>query len=78
MRLAIRRKRHALHLTQAEVARRLGISRLVYHRIESGARIIHFNELAEICKVYRCPIDDLIEDAQLVAAYRGVARVLAK
>jgi len=78
LRRAVRRKRRALSLTQAAVAQRLAVSRLIYHRMESGARIIHFNELDTLCKALRCNIEELIDDSQLLAAYRTAAKVLAQ
>ena len=46
--------------------------------MESGARIIHFNELDTLCKALRCNIEELIDDSQLLAAYRTAAKVLAQ
>jgi len=49
IRLALRRRRRALGLTQEQAGRLLGMSRLTYHRIETGARRIQFAELGRIC-----------------------------
>ena len=54
IRSALRRRRRALGLTQALAAQLLGMSRLSYHRIESGARHIRFTELAAICATFNC------------------------
>jgi DNA-binding XRE family transcriptional regulator len=60
IRSALRRRRRALGLTQAAAAGVLGMSRLTYHRIESGARNIHFAELAAICAAFNCHVGELV------------------
>ena len=55
IRSALRRRRRALGLTQQQAAQLLGMSRLTYHRIETGARHIHFAELAAICEIVQLP-----------------------
>jgi transcriptional regulator with XRE-family HTH domain len=76
IRSALRRRRRTLGLTQADTARVLGISRLAYHRIETGARRIHFAELAAICAAFGCQIDELVQDGQLTRAYTYAARAI--
>src|SRR5438034_7229697 len=56
IRSALRRRRRTLGLTQEAASRVLGVSRLTYHRMETGARHIHFTELANICAVFNCHI----------------------
>jgi transcriptional regulator with XRE-family HTH domain len=76
IRSALRRRRRTLGLTQADTARVLGISRLAYHRIETGARRIHFTELTAICTAFGCHIDELVQDGQLTRAYTFAARTI--
>jgi DNA-binding XRE family transcriptional regulator len=76
IRSALRRRRRSLGLTQGDAARLLGMERLTYHRIESGGRRIHFNEIAALCAAFRCPVGELLQDGQLAAAYAHAARAL--
>jgi DNA-binding XRE family transcriptional regulator len=76
IRSALRRRRRSLGLTQGDAARLLGMPRLTYHRIESGNRRIHFDELAALCTTFRCPVGELLQDGQLAAAYAHAARAL--
>src|SRR5271169_5516933 len=77
IRSAVRRRRRALGLTQQQAAQLLGVSRLTYHRIETGARHIHFADLAAICELYNCHPVELLQDSQLAAAYALAAAVLS-
>jgi DNA-binding Xre family transcriptional regulator len=76
IRSALRRRRRALGLTQAAAGRVLGMSRLSYHRIESGARHIRFTELAAICAAFNCHIGELVQDGQLANAFANAARAI--
>lgn len=76
IRAALRRRRRALGLTQEAVARLLGMSRLTYHRIETGARHIHFADLAAICEMFACAPGELLQDGQLAAAFAHAATTL--
>jgi transcriptional regulator with XRE-family HTH domain len=76
IRSALRRRRRALGLTQEQAARLLGMSRLTYHRIETGARHIHFADLAAICEMYSCHPAELLQDSQLAAAYAHAAKTI--
>ncbi len=76
IRSALRRRRRTLGLTQAAAARLLGMPRLTYHRIETGARRIHFADLAAICTAYDCDIGELLQDRQLAAAFTRAAERL--
>jgi transcriptional regulator with XRE-family HTH domain len=78
VRSAVRRRRRALGLTQQQAAQLLGVSRLTYHRIETGARHIHFADLAAICELYNCHPVELLQDSQLAAAYVHVAALLGE
>jgi transcriptional regulator with XRE-family HTH domain len=69
-------RRRALGLTQEATARLLGMSRLTYHRIETGARHIHFADLAAICATFNCPPGELLQDSQLAAAFSNAAATL--
>jgi transcriptional regulator with XRE-family HTH domain len=76
IRAALRRRRRALGLTQEAVARLLGMSRLTYHRIETGARHIHFADLAALCEMFECAPGELLQDGQLTAAFARAATAL--
>ena len=76
IRSALRRRRRALGLTQAQAALLLGLSRLAYHRIETGARRIHFADLAALCELYGCDPAELLQDSQLAAGYARAATML--
>ena len=76
IRSALRRRRRTLGLTQAAAARVLGMSRLTYHRIETGARHIHFAELAKICAAFNCHIGELVQDSQLANAFIYAAKAI--
>ena len=76
IRSALRRRRRTLGLTQEAAARVLGMSRLTYHRIETGARHIHFTELGKICAVFNCHIGELVQDGQLANAFTYAAKAI--
>ena len=76
IRSALRRRRRVLGLTQEAAAGVLGMSRLTYHRIESGRRHIHFAELAAICAAFNCHIGELVHDGQLANAFVYAAKAL--
>jgi transcriptional regulator with XRE-family HTH domain len=76
IRSALRRRRRVLGLTQEAAARVLGMSRLTYHRIETGRRHIHFTELAAICAAFRCHIGELVQDGQLANAFACAAEAM--
>jgi DNA-binding XRE family transcriptional regulator len=76
IRAALRRRRRALGLTQAEAAQMLGLPRLAYHRIEAGRRRIGFAEMAAICGAFGCHVGELVEDGQLAHAFARAAQVL--
>jgi DNA-binding XRE family transcriptional regulator len=76
IRSALRRRRRTLGLTQEAAGRILGMSRLTYHRIESGARHIHFTELAAICAAFNCHIGELVQDSQLANGFAYAAKAI--
>lgn len=76
IRAALRRRRRALGLTQEAAARLLGMSRLTYHRIETGARHIRFADLAQICEIFNCAPGELLQDSQLAGAFARAADAL--
>src|SRR6201981_3400096 len=65
IRTALRRRRRVLGLTQEDAANILGMSRMTYHRIETGLRRIRLSELAVICTAFNCHIGGLVQDGQL-------------
>jgi len=76
LRSALRRRRRALGMTQEQAAVVLGMPRLTYHRIETGARRIRFADLGALCELYNCEPAELLQDSQLAAAYSHAARTL--
>ena len=76
IRSALRRRRRVLGLTQEAAAGVLGMSRLTYHRIETGRRHIHFAELGAICAAFNCHIGELVQDGQLANAFIYAAKAL--
>jgi DNA-binding Xre family transcriptional regulator len=65
-----------LGLTQEAAACVLGMSRLTYHRIETGRRHIHFTELGAICAAFDCHIGELVQDRQLANTFIYAAKAL--
>jgi transcriptional regulator with XRE-family HTH domain len=76
IRSALRRRRRTLGLTQEDAACLLGMSRMTYHRIETGGRRIRFNELAVICSAFNCHIGELVQDGELANAYTQAAKAI--
>lgn len=76
IRSALRRRRRTLGLTQQDAAAMLGMSRLSYHRIETGTRRIRFSELATICAAFNCHVGELLQDGQLANAYVHAAKAI--
>ena len=76
IRSALRRRRRTLGLTQDEAATLLGMSRVSYHRIETGVRRIRFVEIAAICEAFNCHVGELVQDAQLASAYVHAAKAI--
>ena len=76
IRSALRRRRRVLGLTQKAAAGVLGMSRLTYHRIETGSRSIRFTELAAICAAFNCHIGELVQDGQLANAFAYAAKAI--
>jgi DNA-binding Xre family transcriptional regulator len=76
IRSAMRQRRRILGLTQEHTGRLLGMSRMSYHRIETGARRIRFSELAIICAAFNCHIGELVQDGHLASAYTHAAKAI--
>jgi DNA-binding XRE family transcriptional regulator len=76
IRSALRRRRRALGLTQNDAANLLGMSRVSYHRIETGVRRIRFVEIAAICEAFNCHVRELVQDGQLASAYVHAAKAI--
>jgi DNA-binding Xre family transcriptional regulator len=76
IRSALRRRRRTLGLTQQEAAHLLGMSRVTYHRMETGVRRIRFSELAAICAAFSCHVGELVQDGQLAEAYAYAAKAI--
>jgi DNA-binding Xre family transcriptional regulator len=76
IRSALRRRRLTLGLTQDDAASLLGMSRVSYHRIETGVRRIRFVEIAAICEAFNCHVGELVQDGQLASAYVHAAKAI--
>jgi transcriptional regulator with XRE-family HTH domain len=76
IRSALRRRRRTLGLTQDDAANLLSMSRVTYHRIETGSRRIRFVELAAICEAFNCHVGELVQDGQLASAYVHAAKAI--
>jgi DNA-binding XRE family transcriptional regulator len=76
IRSALRRRRRTLGLTQEDAASLLGMSRVTYHRIETGVRRIRFVEIAAICEAFNCHVGELVQDGQLASAYVHAAKAI--
>jgi DNA-binding XRE family transcriptional regulator len=76
IRSALRRRRRTLGLTQEDAANMLGMSRVTYHRIETGSRRIRLAELASICAAFNCHIGELVQDGELANAYACAAKAI--
>ena len=76
IRSALRRQRRTLGLTQEDAAGILGMSRMTYHRIETGTRRIRLSDLAAICAAFNCHIGELLQDGQLADAYANAAKAI--
>lgn len=54
--------RHALRLTQEDVAFELDITNTSYSRIEQGKSDISFNRLLQIAEILKVPVSTLVDD----------------
>lgn len=57
---AMRKIRESLGLTQAEAARRLGLSRQAYSNYELGKRQADYEMLLKISEDFRCSVEELL------------------
>jgi transcriptional regulator with XRE-family HTH domain len=83
IRRAMRQRRRTLGLSQHETATLLGMSRLIYHRVETGARRIRFTELVAIGALFNLRAADLVGDEGIGAAlmtlhFRGTTELLQR
>ena len=62
---SLRRLRQEAGLTQAEIARRLGVSRPTLNRLESASQNVTLRTLAQLCQALRCEPGDLFRPGQL-------------
>lgn len=53
-------RREQLHLTQRQVAEKLGVSQPVYQRFEKGIFECNYSQLAALCKLYDISSDYLL------------------
>jgi hypothetical protein len=52
------------------------MSRVSYHRIETGVRRIRFVEIAAIWEAFNCHVGVLVQDGQLASAYVHAAKAI--
>jgi DNA-binding XRE family transcriptional regulator len=76
VRAKMARQRRQLGLTQEDMGRLLHVARLTYHRMETGARVIRFEELAQICDLLQCGIAELLDDVNAAHTYERAAKAL--
>lgn len=57
--LTLRRLRQEASLTQTQMARRLGVSRPTYTRLENAGQNTTLKTLSQLCRALRCDIGDL-------------------
>ena len=50
--------------TQAAVAEILNLSQAQYYRLESGKSLMNSNQIIEMCKLYSCTPNDLLDFKQ--------------
>ena len=58
--LNVRRMRHGMRLTQAQLASVLKCSSKTVSDIERGKRDISVNMLFDLCRVLNCPVQELL------------------
>lgn len=58
---SLQRLRQEAGLTQAEMARALGISRPTLNRLESASQNMTLRTLAQLCRALRCEPGDLFQ-----------------
>lgn len=51
-------------LRQLDVANYLGVTQTQYHRLESGKSLLNSNQIMELCKLYSCTPNDLLDFKQ--------------
>ncbi|MEY8013948.1 helix-turn-helix domain-containing protein [Mycobacterium servetii] len=73
----IRRRRAARGLTQQAMAERLGMSPVVYGRVELGNRPVRAVELRDIARTLGVPMDDLVREVDPITAEEMVERAVA-
>jgi DNA-binding XRE family transcriptional regulator len=66
---ALRRMREEAELTHAEMAKRLGISRPTYTRLENADQNTTLKTLGQLCRALQCEIGEL---------FKGRARLRGK
>ena len=54
--------RHALRLTQEDIAFELDITNTSYSRIEQGKSDISFNRLLQIAQILKVPVSSLVQE----------------
>ena len=62
---SLRRMRQAAGLSQAEMAKRLGISQPTLNRLENAAQNTTLRTLGQLCQALRCGEGDLFETGQM-------------
>ena len=59
----LRELRKKKHLTQFGLAQRSGVGRTVIARFETGRTVMSTRNLAKICEVLECRMEDILKEA---------------
>jgi putative transcriptional regulator len=62
---SLRRMREIAGLSQAEMAKRLGISQPTLNRLENDSQNATLKTLSQLCRALRCGVGDLFETGQV-------------
>jgi putative transcriptional regulator len=62
---SLRRMREIAGLSQAEMAKRLGISQPTLNRLENASQNATLKTLSQLCRALRCGVGDLFETGQV-------------
>lgn len=67
--LRLKEYRHAIGLSQSEIANILGVTQPHYHKLEVGKSLANSNQILRLCEVFKCTPNDLfgIKGSYIVA-----------
>lgn len=73
----IAKRRRALSLTQGQIAEKIGVETETISRIERGAVLPPLSRLADIAKVLKCSLNELIKDNSSVDRSASLTKILS-